>query len=235
MEINKPKISDGVIIWAAILFFPLAILLLIIRFMAHANVNHMRSKDYGVISSSLVWFWLAYSVLFYIVFKMDDTDTALTNGEIWTVLILFAVVMLIPIFIFAGLSSGRRKKMDERYRLYRHLMEEQGIQDYNQISAMTGISYRNVEQDMRYLLALQALTGDGFQAAIDALEEEETGRQEEVYEEGEAEEYEEDQDEEDDGPPVKRTVVCRGCGSSTALYRGETAECEFCGNLLTTE
>ncbi|THF84253.1 helix-turn-helix transcriptional regulator [Cohnella fermenti] len=221
MELNQPKISNGLIIWLTILFFPLAILLILIRFLAHANVNHLRDKDYEVTGHFFTWMWLVWSVIIIVINYWGEN--VLTPGELVVGLMIVAAVLLTPAFVFYGLGKRRRAKMQERYRIYARLAEG-GVADYNEIAARTGIRYRDVEQDMRYIQQLKGLTGNGLEA-VSGERRSDPNPVSGIPDAGGAASR--------PAAASPRAVVCQGCGSSTMVLPGESRECEFCGNELT--
>ncbi|MCD9024806.1 hypothetical protein [Cohnella silvisoli] len=242
MPIDKPKIHGGWIILGMILFFPVGAVLLLIRFVAHYKVNHLRADDYKLVGHS----FLVLLGLVWVIVAAASSES--TPDDTNAVFIVLGVFFGVPAIIFYIIAYRRRMKMQALYNLYDTLIYEKEMESIDQISRLTGQSVNNVMQDLEYLIDTEVFTG----ATLDKetreifVEYEEDDSDEEYVEEDEEEideEYVEENEEEDNyteavnqtaatSAAVPMPITCSGCGASSRVIPGKHTDCEFCGNVL---
>lgn len=228
MAIDKPKIHTAIILVAMFVFFPVGIILLIIRFAAHHKYNHLRAKDYGVVGHSIMIFFGLFALLGF---------AALDPEDIIPYLVVFAIILGLPGVLFYILGSRREKKMKNLYNMYYHLTTSQGIESVSRISELTGESQRNVTQDLTYMIASHKLPDARFDpvaqvvtlgsrratdsAATSTGRPNEATREQIILSEQAAA-----------SGLTAQSVTCTGCGSTSSVIPGRSRECEFCGSVL---
>ncbi|WP_027086527.1 hypothetical protein [Cohnella panacarvi] len=223
MRVDTPKISTSLIIGATIVFFPVAFVLILIRFAAHAKVNHFRAKDYRVTGHVFLTLFLM-AVLINVLVGATASDFTVSTAV--TVIVVFAITLGIPAAIFYIVAYKRNKKMEELYSEYYSLIMFDNIRTLEGLSQRTGISLNEVKQDISYMIASQELP--------DALLDSATGTilVSEQSDEWDEEALDEDYSEGEEEDSVSRTVTCTGCGATSTVSPSESRECEFCGNVL---
>jgi predicted flap endonuclease-1-like 5' DNA nuclease len=236
-EIERPKIHSGFIISAMIIFFPIGIVLLLIRFAAHYKYNHLRAKDYTLVGHSfmILFGWFALIVLL----ATADTNTA---GDVTGILVVLFIFLGLPGVFFYILGSNRKKKMNNLYNLYEHLTTVQGIEKFDRLAELTGENVRNVTQDLEYMIRSERLADatldmtyqqirlghrsvqpEGQTDAATAIAEQARSQQQAAAGRAAAS---------TSSRPAPVSITCPGCGSTSRVVQGESRDCEFCGNVL---
>jgi len=137
------KIHGAFILLSFLIFFPIGIILLIIRYVLHAKYNHLRIRDYKITGHALLTlFGLMMIILF----------SGTTSGR-FAGFIGFFVLLVIPAIIFYAVSSSLKKKMVTLYKMYYWLVIEQGNGSIAALSQSTGVSPDKVLEDIRYMIA----------------------------------------------------------------------------------
>jgi hypothetical protein len=231
LAIDKPKIHTAIILISMLVFFPVGIILLIIRFAAHYKYNHLRAKDYGVVGHS---FMVLYGLLLVIVFATESRA-----DDIVPLVVVFGIMLGIPGVIFYILGNSNKNKMNNLYQQYYHLTTVQGIESVSRISELTGVSRRNVTQDLTYMIASHKLPDarfdpvaqvvtlgsrratDATSAATSTGRPNEATREQIILSEQAAA-----------SGLTAQSVTCTGCGATSSVIPGRSRECEFCGSVL---
>ncbi|QJD85705.1 hypothetical protein [Cohnella herbarum] len=231
MAIDKPKIHTAIVLISMLVFFPVGIILLIIRFATHYKYNHLRAKDYGVVGHS---FMILYGLILLITFASSTG-----SDDIIPMVVVFGIFLGLPGVIFYILGSTREKKMKNLYNMYYHLTTAQGIESVSRISELTGVSRRNVTQDLTYMIASHRLPDARFDpvaqvvtlgsrratdptsAATSTGRPNEATREQIILTEQAAA-----------SGLTAQSVTCTGCGSTSSVIPGRSRECEFCGSVL---
>jgi len=221
MKIDSPKIHSAFIIASAIVFFPVAIVLILVRFAAHAKVNHLRAKDYRAVGHGFVSFLAMIS--FIVLLAGRSSDQPMAYGEIALVVVVMAIVLGSPAVVFYVIASSRDKKMKALYERYYHLTTVQAVHTLNGLAQLTGESETNVRQDISYMIASGRLPDARLNVANGTIE---MGHRQAATEPGQASEQAAAASEQ------TQAVTCFGCGSSSRIVPGVRQECEFCGNVL---
>ncbi|OXS56561.1 hypothetical protein B1A99_19735 [Cohnella sp. CIP 111063] len=222
MKIDSPKIHGSLIIVSTIIFFPLAILFILIRFAAHAKVNHLRVKDYKIVGHAFMTF---YGVILAILLAVMASESDFGAGDFVLMAIVFGVILGAPALIFYLLANSRKNKMQNLYGRYYQLTTSEGVHTVSALAQLTGESESNVKQDISYMIATGRLPGARLNPATGQIAMD--GRRSSGSPDAEAAAATERPA---GRPPV--AVTCFGCGASSQIVPGVQAECEFCGNAL---
>lgn len=215
------KIHGGFVL-GFLIFLPVGIVLLLLRFVLHAKYNHLRDKDYRLTGHVLMTMF---------VFLMLLIRGSMEGGEgFGAIFITFFIIFGVPALIFYGLAYSRKRKMEALYKAYYRLVIEQGYDTVATLSQLTGVSVRNVREDIRHMVVTgqlpdATLTKDGDIVLPGRTPRSETQANDSAAQQAAAAQFA--------GPP--KSVACSGCGATVNLYPGQTTECDFCGTILNDE
>lgn len=227
MKINSPKIHSAFIIAATVLFFPVAILLILIRFALHSPVNHLRAQDYRVVGHAFMTFYALCVLILILALSSDPTTTVV---DLILVAVVMAVILVTPGIVFYVLANARNKKMQLLYIRYKQLTLDDGVQTVSGLAQFTGESSKNVTQDISFMMA----SGLFPNASLDSAGRITVTRRSSSAASSSAEAAASTERGAAVRTPRAQTVavICSGCGSSSEVVPGERKECEFCGNML---
>ncbi|TVX99910.1 hypothetical protein [Cohnella terricola] len=238
MRIDSPKIHSAFIIASTVIFFPVAIVLIIIRFAAHARVNHLRSQDYRVVGHAFVTF---YALIAFIVLLATLGSPKEEFGNFVAVVIAMGILFVTPAVVFYILAASRKKKMKNLYDIYYRLVTADGVRALSGLAQMTGESEKNVRQDISYMIATGRLPHASLNLAEGTVvmnnrgpgagqaageEQSQASRQAAAASAGGS------GSQASRPQPAVQAITCFGCGSSSRIVPGVRQECEFCGNSL---
>ncbi|BBI36753.1 phage holin family protein [Cohnella abietis] len=236
MTIDKPKIHGAFILLGMVLFFPVGIVLLLVRFVTHYKYNHLRANDYMLVGHAFITF---YAFIAFIVMLASET-----TSDVVALLIVFGILIGVPAIIFYIVGARRKKKMANLYNLYYHLTTAQGIDAIDRIAELTGEKPRNVTQDISYMIVSGRLTDARLDptAQLVIMGNRTAKGQENPNPVGGPATREQiimtDQvaaaraGAGASSQPAPKMVTCSGCGSSSKVIPGQRQDCEFCGNSL---
>ncbi|MGG1519086.1 hypothetical protein ABE504_26985 [Paenibacillus oryzisoli] len=234
---NKPSIHGGIIIATLIFFFPVSIVLMIIRSVKHRNLTHLRIMDkqfYGGLLLSLFLF------MFLIMFVQSTS-----NYDRFISLIATGLIFLLPSLLNFRRASILKKELENRMEQYHFMIYEQEV---SLISYMAEVVKQNVETVTNELTRMAALgrlpdayvhlpTGQVIltnrqkpTASFSATNNLTVNLAADLL--GLAATLETAQEQPKEPPPPPKTIECFGCGSKTQLQHGEQKECAYCGSLL---
>ncbi|ACT04833.1 hypothetical protein [Paenibacillus sp. JDR-2] len=145
------KIHGAIILFSFLIFFPVGIILLIIRYALHAKYNYLREKDDRLAGHSFL-------TLFGLVMLMCMLAGVSGDGLLVS-FIGFFIFLGIPAILFYAVASSRKKKMDKLYMAYYHLVIEQGNTSIAVLSQSTGVPVQKVSEDIRYMIVTDRLPG----------------------------------------------------------------------------
>ncbi len=227
MKINSPKIHSAFIIAATVLFFPVAVLLILIRFALHSPVNHLRAQDYRIVGHAFMTFYALCVLILILALSSDPTTTVV---DLILVAVVMAVILVTPGIVFYVLANARNKKMQLLYIRYKQLTLDDGVQTVSGLAQFTGESSKNVTQDISFMIA----SGLFPNASLDSAGRITVTRRSSPAASSSAEAAASTERGAAVRTPRAQTVavICSGCGSSSEVVPGERKECEFCGNML---
>jgi len=230
MRIDSPKIHSAFIIAATLIFFPVAIVLIIIRFAAHARVNHLRSQDYRVVGHAFVTF---YALIAFIVLMAAQANPPDEFGNFVLVVALMGIFFVTPAVLFYILAASRKKKMKNLYEIYYRLVTAEGVRALSGLAQMTGESEKNVRQDISYMIVTGRLPNATLNLAEGTVVMNNRGpgagqADSAAHEMSQAS----GQAAAASAGASAQAITCFGCGSSSRIVPGVRQECEFCGNSL---
>ncbi|RED83299.1 hypothetical protein [Cohnella phaseoli] len=227
MKINSPKIHSAFIIAATVIFFPVAILLILIRFALHSPVNHLRAQDYRVVGHAFMTFYALCVLILILALSSDPTTTVV---DLILVAVVMAVILVTPGIVFYVLANARNKKMQLLYTRYKQLTLDDGVQTVSGLAQFTGESSKNVTQDISFMIA----SGLFRNASLDSAGRITVTRRSSPAASSSSEAAASTERGAAVRTPRAQTVavICSGCGSSSEVVPGERKECEFCGNML---
>ncbi|WP_239615461.1 hypothetical protein [Cohnella mopanensis] len=230
MTIDQPRIHGAIILATMFIFFPVGIVLLIIRFAVHFKYNHLRAMDYRLTGHSFVTFFAAVAG---IILLASAGSSTMTSSDVTAVLIVFAIVLGLPAFVFYVLGASRKKKMTNLYNLYYNITTAQGVDSLDRISELTGENVRNVTQDLSYMIASGKLLGATLDPANRVVKlSGRTGSSSGTPATATRSEIVVNGPRGSASPVATQPITCSGCGSASRVVPGESKDCEFCGNVL---
>jgi len=215
---DRPVIASVWIVVAAIIFFPLSILLILVRAILHWNMSYKKIGDIKVSGYTAIIIFCIFTSLILLV---DSTNT---TAQYAILVIVFAVLFLSPAAFSLLLARHKRKNLEKRYIYYCEVILVRHESSITSIAQMTKVRPKMVEHDLLRMIYLGMLE-DGY---IDEI----SGRiifyknlppQNAAVVEVEA-----------DGQTklLPKNVECSGCGSISNLKPRETLLCSYCGASL---
>jgi hypothetical protein len=236
-DIDRPKIHTAVIITAIIMFFPLGLVLLLIRFITHYKYNHLRGKDYTLAGHCFMLLFGCISII--ILLATAGTDS---SGDAPAMTIAFFILFGLPGLFFYFLGARRKKKMNNLYNLYDHLTTTQGVEKFDRLAEITGENVRNVTQDLDYMIRSGRLADATLDMTYQQIRLGHRSAQPEGQTDAAAAIAEQARSQQQaaagraaastSSRPAPVSITCPGCGSTSRVVPGESRDCEFCGNVL---
>ncbi|MCM3269988.1 hypothetical protein [Paenibacillus elgii] len=212
MNTDKPAINGVLVVLALVLFFPAGIILFVIRVRKHRDLSYQKIYDWAVVGTA-----------FLIIFPL--TRLIFTNE-------INQLFFLLPGVFLLGISQWRRKRLNDRYKLYRNIIMEQGIKSILGIEKLINQRRGVVINDLKRMIGrgmiphasinMYSLTlifhQKGFVARAEDDHIHEWSEPMPVYKPSEKR--------------LPKSVECHGCGSSTIVRPGESKACPYCDSLL---
>ncbi|MNH90792.1 hypothetical protein D3C73_433370 [compost metagenome] len=228
---DKPVIPTGAVI-ASMVLFPLGLLLLIVRLIAHWKSPLRRIRDVKLGAGIAAFFFIFMTIIILFNSKQED-------GVVMGVTITIIVFVLPPLLIF---NVYRNKEQDiiNEYEAYRKHILEQRLSTVDQIAATMGKSPRKVAIDIKDMIRQLLLPGvvlDPHSQAI-SLTYDADQQQVPLMDPQEIVELPVQSEPAGEAIPVRshgkptKTVECQGCGNRVQLSEDETKYCEYCGSGL---
>lgn len=199
--------SWPVIIIAFILFWPLGIVLLIMK--------GKSSKQSIFVGSSDKKFYIVIGVILILLGLTNIKDSALVG--------LFMIIGGIALILYAEQMAKRAN----RNKKYIDMIVNQRITSLDTIASTNNISYDNVQKEIRQLITLGVLKD----AQIDEMHHSITLAQPSVSQSP----VQGIQQKNPDDSAAAGTVVvtCPGCGAKVSVRAGQTISCEYCDTPIT--
>ncbi|GGD90116.1 hypothetical protein [Paenibacillus nasutitermitis] len=237
MHKEKASIHGAFILVLAFFFFPVAYLLVLVRFMRHRHKSYMRARDYKVAGFAIL---LSTPMVTALIATAPDSEPDANGGGPLPFFFLMFVAILLLI-----LSRASRLKIERIFEKYKQLIIVQRVTGIDQIAQAVGVHTEKVLNDLQYMVRAGLLPF----AYIDRANRQVTmQRVQEPW----------------DNPPIPPTpqngqwgdqpfppvpggqqgapsnpaprspvsVNCTGCGAASTILPGENKYCEFCGNVL---
>lgn len=195
--------SWPVIIIAFIIFWPLGIVLLVLK--------SKSSKQSIFVGSSDKKFYIIIGVVLIFLGLGTISGSPLVG--------LFMLIGGIALIIYAGQMAKRAN----RNKQYIDMIVNQRITSLDTIASVNNISYENVLKEVRQLISLGVLKGaqiDEVRHMIMVAQPVRPQMTPPQYQQGYAQNIPQ--------APQFVTVACPGCGAKMSVQRGMTVSCEYC-------
>ncbi|ANY72377.1 hypothetical protein BBD41_07170 [Paenibacillus ihbetae] len=235
----KFSTTDALILGAAVLFFPLAMVLAAIRMMASHRRNSCKGRNYRLLG----WVLLITFMVLEFLMIIGSTDTGET-GSLMEVTIFLGIVFLVPVVILFVIGNRRDQSFGMLIEVYtdtivrRRLFHvpyiaqavrqgpEQVIRDLNDLFRLHLLPYGRIENGVVKIPSLRSREDFSETSGAQSLDEQLNSVLNQAAVIMKAEKTE---TQEEDGP---YWVECSGCGAKSSVARGEHKECDYCGTLL---
>ncbi|MNH90791.1 hypothetical protein D3C73_433360 [compost metagenome] len=225
----------GLIIVATFVFFPLGLLLGIIRLIVHWNLPLRRIRDIRIGSSMCIcFFFLIGIIIMFMITKEINRDFYLRAA------IVDVIFIMLPAGVVFKISQHEELKLVKEYEAYRHLIVDLRLLTIAQIAeAMrkTPVKVMNDLKDMiRQKLLPEAILDPHSQVIV--LIHDPGPQQAPLIDPQRRMEPSVQSPPSNDPTPIPRrvkpakTVDCSGCGNKAQLAEDETKYCEYCGSRL---
>ncbi|GAA3411309.1 hypothetical protein ACFFNY_19740 [Paenibacillus hodogayensis] len=239
----KPKIPGYGVVLMFFIFFPIGLLMLIIRAVQHRHANHLKTGDLKLLAAFLmgIWFLLCTSFL------------ALTQGEGETagyviLVVVFSILFALPAFSLWIVARLRTKALEQTYGHYEMMIMDQHMTSVDVIAQSTHQNPATVMTDLNRMIHLGRLPGatlyenprriivagrrnrpepslvNSFNVEIN---------QEFHFGEPQRQPSKKKSSEGKNEPaPTHRVTECSGCGAKMSLGANERKVCDYCGTPL---
>lgn len=235
----KFSTTDALILVAAVLFFPLAMVLAAIRLIATQRRNSCKGRNYRLLG----WVLLITFMVLEFLMIVGSTGTGET-GSLTEVTIFLGIVFLLPAVILFVIGHKRDQSFGMLIEVYtdaivrRRLFHipyiaqavrqgpEQVIRDLNDMFRMHLLPHGRIENGVVKIPSLRSREDFSETSGAQSLDEQLNSvlNQAAVILTAERTETPEE-----DGP---YWIECPGCGAKSSVARGEHKECDYCGTLL---
>ena len=203
---RKKPISWVWIVIAFIVFWPIGIILLLIRLGSDRSSTITCGKNLTIISYVL----LAFGAMSLLVAVTGDYEA-----------FAFAVLFLIG-GIIVNRFAARTRKRGERYKQYIELIVNQNYRSIDAIASLVDVTYPFAEGELRQMIRtgyFQGASIDSTERAIifvpskpSVLQQSPAGPAQQVV-------------------PQVRVITCKSCGANSTVV-GQFSECEYCGSTV---
>lgn len=200
-------ISSVLIVAMFIIFFPIGIVLLVIRL----KNRRAAVRQNGNLLILVGIFFVLETITGIYMFSTGQFESP-ENGSAMPIMAVSVLVMAI-IAVFSLLAGLRRRKDGARYERCVSLIGKQHAVSIDTLASLFPASYDQTAADLQRMLAEGYFTDD---ARIDF-----TGRRLFLGRENAPAPQPE--------PEAPSTVTCKGCGAVNTLAPGGSAVCEYCG------
>ncbi|RKN84597.1 hypothetical protein [Paenibacillus ginsengarvi] len=228
---DKPIISNGWLIAGLIVFFPIGLLLLLIRIILHYNLKVQKSGDMKAGGAILLVFFVIYVIILPLV---TSTDPEITWQGTVSIIVVMIIFFLVPAIILLWQSNRRLKRLDDLYSLYYNLIVDRNVTKIEEIAKLSRQRRKMVVNDLKRMIWLGYFDGRVSEYQVDLYHRKEhrSDYRSEVYSgsfEPKAAAV---------TPPPKpaglqpKDVECPGCGSRSVVQPGATVVCDYCGTSL---
>ncbi|TBL80587.1 hypothetical protein [Paenibacillus thalictri] len=236
---DKPAISGKLIAWFWFLFFPVAVLLTLIRVIKHVNLSYHRILDYKLISKTCLLLFLFFTLAY-----MYKRASVLGDGDGRDFYYGCVAVLGIPGFLLGIISWVKTIQLEARYKKYYDLIYYQEVTSVQDIAKAVNKRESIVRNDLLRMIELRMIEDMSFDADFRHLAPSHWGIHEsdgsftinfELTGAG-LEDLDFDEAPARMSKKVKRapkTVECSGCGAKSVLQRGEKKNCDYCDSVLT--
>lgn len=220
---SEPFVNGYLVGIAFIIFFPIGILFLLMRFISHRNNNHLKISDMKLISKILIGFWVIMCI--FIILSEEGVSQDVIVGSV----ALFLMVGL-PAVLLWFWASRKSKALQNVYDQYEELIVNQQILSVDRIAEQTGRRVNAVMNDIRHMIHIGRLDAyvdpDTRRIVFHDYDDYETDPSEPDFEEWPSA----DEAAAANETPKSKVVECSGCGSKSSLRPNEKKECEYCGS-----
>ncbi|NEN83180.1 hypothetical protein [Paenibacillus elgii] len=214
MNTDKPAINGVLVVLALVLFFPAGIILFVIRVRKHRDLSYQKIYD-----------WTVAGTAFLIMFPF--MRFIFTNE-------INQLFFLLPGVFLLGISQWKRKRLNDRYKLYRNIIMEQGIKSILGIEKLINQRRGVVINDLKRMIGRGMIPHASINMYSLTLVFHQKGF---VAREGTGEGHIHEWDKplplyKPSEKRLPKSVECHGCGSSTIVRPGESKACPYCDSLL---
>lgn len=231
---EKPRVHGCLILFLLVVFFPVGIVLALVRMAKHRPYTHLKIMD-AVFFSRILFFLFAMMSLTYFI--------RLSNGEeaLFGVYLLCIAVLLLPGLAWRRRARRMQRAMDARFEQYRSLIYDHGSTSISHIAEFVRMRPDVVANELQRLAWLGGLPN----VAVDMhsgrilLYESESAAHTGIHLHGSdthipTPERAPARPQPPPPPrvppplPAARTVTCSGCGAKVRFRPGEDTVCEYC-------
>ncbi|WP_195575894.1 hypothetical protein [Paenibacillus sp. 1001270B_150601_E10] len=149
-EFTTPAIPGAALIILVIFFFPLAILLWIIRFSKHRDKSFMRVRDIRMAGHML----LVGGLFLILILARSDVDASYVVPL--TVLSLFLLLGAGWMYLW---SKMMQKKLDANYYVIEEQVNRHGVRKVTDLVQVTGRPVHRMSEDVKYLASIGLFPG----------------------------------------------------------------------------
>ncbi|WP_028596792.1 hypothetical protein [Paenibacillus assamensis] len=164
---GKPSISNGIVIFFLIIFFPVGLLLLALRAIKHRNYTYQKASDLNIVAGIFFFIFALFSIVFF-------TETADGRYPGLFVLFFLTIPFLLPGLICITVGRRIKKELSTRYHLYHLYIHEQGITSIPHLAQSVSMNVPRVTNElerMSYLGMLPDLQIDSLASQVIPLRE----------------------------------------------------------------
>lgn len=240
---DRPSISGALLVLIFFLFFPVGIVMFIVRLVKHRNLSYHKIMDWKLAGTWAIVLYVVFSGIYALALEPED------RSSLPGLLIFVGVLFLLPGLLLHLSARRKGRRLAERYNQYRDMIFDQGIVSPAHMGELLRLRVAVVQNDLRRMIALGLARGvylDEYSGELvweQSFEHYHADNQ--VYantitvnmnmnmaaaaEEVPVAAYEQPE-------PVKRspkTVTCSGCGSNSLLQPDQVLPCPYCDNKLT--
>ncbi|MEK8132512.1 hypothetical protein WMW72_31910 [Paenibacillus filicis] len=245
---DTPVIKNGMISIFMLLFFPLAILMILIRLVSHRNLRFHKYIDSKYIGKLLLVLFVIFSFSYFIQLAGD-------NKPLFSVYLACILLLLVPGIALRIRAGNQLKRLSDSYVRYRNLVHVEKITSIDSLAEMTLQRPAVVTNDLLRMINL-GLFKDCFIDPHSRTLVFENAAWSPRQMSGAAAEFSSKVEvhvigstgslggwqvsspdqafkaEKPAPPPAPKTVECPGCGSRTVLQPSEVSACEYCGSAM---
>ncbi|TVX88174.1 hypothetical protein [Paenibacillus agilis] len=174
---GKPSISNGIVIFFLIIFFPVGLLLLALRAIKHRNYTYQKASDLNIVAGIFFFIFALLSIVYF-------SDNSLGSFPDFATYMILVILFFLPGFSFYKASKRTKKELNTRFHLYHVYIHEQGITSIPHLAQNVSMNVPRVTNElerMSYLGMLPDLQIDSLTSQVIALREPEQ-KQEQKYE-----------------------------------------------------
>ncbi|MBD8501124.1 hypothetical protein [Paenibacillus arenosi] len=147
---GKPSISNGIVIFFLIIFFPVGLLLLALRAIKHRNFTYQKASDLNIVAGIFFFFFALCCILY-----LNDVSDGANPGIF--VFVFISLIFFLPSLICFMASRRIKKELNTRFNLYRVFIYDQGITSIPQLALSVSMNVPRVTNELERMSYLGLL------------------------------------------------------------------------------